>query len=134
MSFGLVLDERYVYYVLFHSVSSLLLYLYTDSTPYRTQTPNDPIHRSSNCRNGFLNLTSEKSIINDEEWDGYPGHLESHLNGGGVGGNEETRQCRHPPPQRGVPLPTRDNPPFTTTIVTQRWKWYKERKRERETE
>jgi len=65
--------------------------------------PNNPTHRHLNCRNGILNLTSEKSVTNDEEWDGYPGRLESHLNGGGVGGNEETR---HPAPQqRHVPYP-----------------------------
>jgi len=61
---------------------------------------------------GFSISGVRKALSTDEGRDGYPGHLESHSNGGGVGGNEETR---HPAPQqRRVPYP-----PATTHLLQQ---------------
>jgi len=78
MSFWLVLDERYVYYVLFPSISSLPLYLCTD--PYRILHPPNyalaesnaqrPHTSSFKCRSGILDLTGEKIITIVEGWDG----------------------------------------------------------------
>ena len=50
MSFGLVLDEKYVYYVLFYSISYLPLCLHTDSTPYCVLHPPNHALAESNTQ------------------------------------------------------------------------------------